>query len=47
VVGAAAKKYPEVAKAIAASADVEIAGHGMVWDDRNIKNGITIRNSNL
>lgn len=31
IVGAAAEKYPEVAKAIAADGH-EIAGHGMVWD---------------
>nr|MBU3862330.1 polysaccharide deacetylase family protein [Flavobacterium sp. MC2016-06] len=33
VVGAAAEKYPEVARAIAAGGH-EIAAHGMVWDDQ-------------
>jgi len=33
VVGAAAEKYPDVAKAIAAGGH-EIAGHGMIWDDQ-------------
>ena len=33
VVGAAAEKYPEVAKAIAAGGH-EVAGHGMAWDDQ-------------
>lgn len=37
VVGTAAAKYPEVAKAIAAGGH-EIAGHGFAWDDQWNKN---------